>query len=42
MITKVLNPHTGRFWYYEIKQIKLSREDLEQLLEEIKKKLEED
>ena len=41
MVTKVYNPHTGRFWYYEIEQTKLSREELEQLLEEIKQKLDE-
>ena len=41
MIKTVYNPHTGGFWYYEIKKTKLSKKELEQLLKEIKKKLKE-
>lgn len=36
MITKVLNPHTGRFWHYEIEYKLLSKDELKQLLDEIK------
>ena len=41
MIQTVLNPTTGRFWYYEISQRKYDKKELKELSKEIKKKLKE-